>query len=74
MKNGIHVYRVTLRKRKNGYGEYEVKFINVYGRAEPELTYFTDDWDDALATARFERNAQGCFLEVNGDIDMISCK
>jgi hypothetical protein len=43
--------RVTLRKRRNEWGEYVVRAYDRDGRRYPDGDYFTDDWEDAVNTA-----------------------
>ena len=50
--NGKYEIRVT---SKNRYGEYEVQFYSK-GKKLNDLTYFTDDEDDAFQTAHKEYN------------------
>lgn len=39
----------TLQKRRNEFGEYQIKsYVN--GQRHPDGDYFTEDWDDALGT------------------------
>lgn len=41
-----------LSKRKNEYGEYVIKGY-VDGERNENYDYFTDDWEDAVGTAKF---------------------
>lgn len=44
-------YRARINKRKNENGEYRVKFFD-NGVYMPDADYFTDDYKDAIGTAR----------------------
>lgn len=46
----MHTY-FTLQKRRNEFGEYHVKCY-VGGQRYPDGDYFTEDWNDAVATKK----------------------
>jgi hypothetical protein len=50
------ITKVTLRKRRNDCGEYVVRAYTADGRLYPAGYYFTDNWDDAVETARAMNN------------------
>jgi hypothetical protein len=56
--------RVTLRKRRNEWGEYVVRAYDRDGRRYPDGDYFTDDWEDAVNTAEAMRKVQS--IEAKG--------
>ena len=42
---------IVCSDKKNEHGEYEVR-LYVDGKKNDDATYFTDDWDDAVDTAK----------------------
>jgi hypothetical protein len=42
---------VSLRKKRNAFGEYVVRAYDEDGKRYPPADYYTDDWDDAVSTA-----------------------
>jgi len=51
-KDNVRVTRAIVSRRKNEFGEWIVRAYTEAGR-RPEADYFTDDKDDANATAAF---------------------
>jgi hypothetical protein len=54
---------VKLNKRKNEWGEYKVR-VYVDGKLNEDASYYTEDWEDAEATAEHIRK--------NSPIDLVS--
>jgi hypothetical protein len=46
-----NIAKVTLRKRRNAYGEFTVRAYDAAGARLPDADYYTDNWEDAVATA-----------------------
>jgi hypothetical protein len=50
------VRKVTLRKRRNDWREFVIRAYDADGKRLPDCDYHTDDWDDAVETARAMNN------------------
>jgi hypothetical protein len=50
------VTRVTLRKRRNDWGDYVIRAYGADGKRLSDCDYFTDNWDDAVETLRAMNN------------------
>lgn len=44
--------KAVVTKRKNEFGEYVVRFYNPDGTRNRDADYFTNDYDDAVNTAK----------------------
>jgi len=58
------IAKVTLRKRRNDCGEYVVRAFDASGKRLPECYYYTDNWDDAVETARAMNNVINANVEL----------
>lgn len=45
-----NVTKVTLRRKRDGGGDYVIRAYSADGKRLPDCDYFTDDWDDAQST------------------------
>lgn len=58
--------RLTLKKKKNDYGEFKVVCMK-NGKYDEEGTYYTDDWDDAVGTLKQMAKQMGLNVTQNGN-------
>lgn len=56
--NTQQITKITLRKRRNEFGEYVIR-VWVNGKRHPDADYFTNDWDDASGTYKLMLETAG---------------